>query len=146
MNGVEALKRAQLDFLVQTSVTQWNYDEIPEIVEYAYQLGAKVLNLYFLVRTGRGKTVMDITRLHNMRRCLRRSSNYRQLMLGKCSSPRNARPITNASSMNSSPTLRSFRAIPSGTCPCGIYYCRITPEGELTPCPYLPVSVGKSQR
>ena len=61
MNGVAALKRAQLDFLVQTSVTQWNYDEIPEIVEYAYQLGAKVLNLYFLVRTGRGKTVMDIT-------------------------------------------------------------------------------------
>ena len=30
MNGVEALKRAQLDFLIQTSVTQWNYDENPE--------------------------------------------------------------------------------------------------------------------
>ena len=61
MNGVDSLKRAHLDFLIQTSVTQWNYDEIPEIVEFAYQLGAKVLNLYFLVRTGRGKTVMDIS-------------------------------------------------------------------------------------
>ena len=30
MNGVEALKRAQMDFLVQTSVTQWNYEEIPK--------------------------------------------------------------------------------------------------------------------
>lgn len=61
MNGIEAIKRANLDFLVQTSMTRWNYDEIPEIVEFAYQLGAKVFNLYFLVRTGRGKTVMDIT-------------------------------------------------------------------------------------
>jgi radical SAM protein with 4Fe4S-binding SPASM domain len=24
-------------------------------------------------------------------------------------------------------------------CPCGVQYCRITPEGKLTPCPYLPV-------
>ena len=59
--GFEALKRANLDFLVQTSVTRWNYDEIPQIVEFAYQLGAKVINIYFLVKTGRGKTVMDIT-------------------------------------------------------------------------------------
>ena len=35
-----------------------------------------------------------------------------------------------------------LQAYPSGTCPCGIYYCRITPEGDLTPCPYMPVSVG----
>ena len=35
-----------------------------------------------------------------------------------------------------------LQGYPSGTCPCGIYYCRISPEGELTPCPYLPVSVG----
>ena len=23
-------------------------------------------------------------------------------------------------------------------CPCGVHYCRITPEGKLTPCPYTP--------
>jgi AdoMet-dependent heme synthase len=27
-------------------------------------------------------------------------------------------------------------------CPCGVQYCRITPEGRLTPCPYLPEVAG----
>src|SRR5690606_40076800 len=27
-------------------------------------------------------------------------------------------------------------------CPCGVHYCRITPEGLLTPCPYMPVVAG----
>jgi radical SAM protein with 4Fe4S-binding SPASM domain len=27
-------------------------------------------------------------------------------------------------------------------CPCGVHYCRITPEGMLTPCPYMPAVAG----
>jgi radical SAM protein with 4Fe4S-binding SPASM domain len=27
-------------------------------------------------------------------------------------------------------------------CPCGVHYCRITPEGKLTPCPYSPTVAG----
>jgi radical SAM protein with 4Fe4S-binding SPASM domain len=27
-------------------------------------------------------------------------------------------------------------------CPCGVQYCRITPEGKVTPCPYMPVEAG----
>ena len=141
MNGVEALKRAQLDFLVQTSVTQWNYDEIPKIVEFAYQLGAKVLNLYFLVRTGRGKTVMDITPEQYEKAFetffeLQAVYAGKMLIAAKCA-PHYKRVIYEQQS--DSAFLQGY---PSGTCPCGIYYCRITPEGDLTPCPYLPVSVG----
>jgi radical SAM protein with 4Fe4S-binding SPASM domain len=141
MNGIDALKRAQLDFLVQTSVTQWNYDEIPKIVEFAYQLGAKVLNLYFLVRTGRGKTVMDITPAQYEKMLetlfeLQAAYAGKMLIAAKCA-PHYKRVIYEQQS--DSAFLQGY---PSGTCPCGIYYCRITPEGELTPCPYLPVSVG----
>lgn len=141
MNGVEALKRANLDFLVQTSVTRWNYNEIPQIVDFAYELGAKVFNLYFLVRTGRGKTVMDITpaQYETMLSTLfELQAKYRGKMLvaAKCA-PHYKRVIYEQQS--DSPFLQAY---PSGTCPCGIYYCRITPEGDLTPCPYMPVSVG----
>ncbi len=141
MNGIEALKRANLDFLVQTSVTRWNYDEIPQIVDFAYELGAKVFNLYFLVRTGRGKTVMDITpaQYETMLSTLfELQAKYRGKMLvaAKCA-PHYKRVIYEQQS--DSPFLQAY---PSGTCPCGIYYCRITPEGDLTPCPYMPVSVG----
>jgi radical SAM protein with 4Fe4S-binding SPASM domain len=27
-------------------------------------------------------------------------------------------------------------------CPCGVQYCRITPEGKVTPCPYTPAVAG----
>jgi radical SAM protein with 4Fe4S-binding SPASM domain len=27
-------------------------------------------------------------------------------------------------------------------CPCGVHYCRITPDGKLTPCPYMPLVAG----
>ncbi len=31
-------------------------------------------------------------------------------------------------------------------CPCGVHYCRITPEGKVTPCPYSPVVAGDLRR
>jgi AdoMet-dependent heme synthase len=31
-------------------------------------------------------------------------------------------------------------------CPCGIDYCRITPDGKLTPCPYMPSEAGDLRR
>jgi radical SAM protein with 4Fe4S-binding SPASM domain len=39
----------------------------------------------------------------------------------------------------SSPLLKNYA---HGSCPAGKYYCRITPEGDVTPCPYMPVAVG----
>jgi radical SAM protein with 4Fe4S-binding SPASM domain len=38
-----------------------------------------------------------------------------------------------------SPLLQNYA---QGSCPAGKYYCRITPTGEVTPCPYMPVSAG----
>ena len=38
-----------------------------------------------------------------------------------------------------SPMLKNYA---QGSCPAGKYYCRITPEGDITPCPYMPVSAG----
>ncbi len=31
-------------------------------------------------------------------------------------------------------------------CPCGTQYCRITPDGKLTPCPYNPTAAGDLRR
>ena len=38
-----------------------NYDEIPELVAFANEMGARVFNLFFLVCTGRGQDITDIT-------------------------------------------------------------------------------------
>src|SRR5205807_8633945 len=41
-----------------------------------------------------------------------------------------------------SPLLQNYA---HGSCPAGKYYCRITPEGDVTPCPYMPVSAGRDR-
>ena len=62
VNGAEILHRANLSFIVQTTVGKHNFDQIEAIADYAYQkMGAKVFNLYFLVPTGRGQFVSDIS-------------------------------------------------------------------------------------
>src|SRR5262244_486954 len=49
-----------LDFSLHMSVTDWNVGEVPAMIDLARDLGAKVLNFFFLVRTGRGRELTDI--------------------------------------------------------------------------------------
>src|SRR5690242_15280380 len=49
-----------LDFSLHMSVTDWNVAEVPAMIDLARDLGARVLNFFFLVRTGRGRDLTDI--------------------------------------------------------------------------------------
>ncbi len=57
--GLEAAKRAGLEFQINTTVSRHNLSELPAIRELAIRLGAKVFNPFFLVPTGRGKELAD---------------------------------------------------------------------------------------
>ncbi|MCY2929216.1 MAG: radical SAM protein, partial [Planctomycetota bacterium] len=59
MRGLEAAKRAGLEFQINTTVTQHNRKELQEIMDLAIRLGAKVFNPFLLVPTGRGKELAD---------------------------------------------------------------------------------------
>src|SRR5256712_14153002 len=40
----------------------------------------------------------------------------------------------------SSPLLRNYA---HGSCPAGTHYCRITPAGQPTPCPHMPLACAR---
>src|SRR5207244_1823852 len=61
MAGIEACKRTGLQFQIHFSVSPMNYREVPEMVAFTHKLGARVLNLFFLVCTGRGEEMTAIT-------------------------------------------------------------------------------------
>src|SRR5260370_38537489 len=48
-----------LDFSLHMSVTDWNVEEGPARINLARPLGAKALNFFFLVRTGRRSPLTD---------------------------------------------------------------------------------------
>ena len=60
LRATRVLSDAGLDFSLHMSVTDWNVAEVPAMIDLAKELGAKVLNFFFLVRTGRGKSLTDI--------------------------------------------------------------------------------------
>ena len=59
MRGIEAAKRAGLAFQINTTVTQHNIAELPDLLDLAVRLEAAVFNPFLLVPTGRGQDLAD---------------------------------------------------------------------------------------
>ena len=53
--GIEALKRAGVEFQVNTTVTRMNLDQVEDLLALAQKLGAAAHHVFLLVPTGRGK-------------------------------------------------------------------------------------------
>ncbi len=59
INGINAAKHAGIEFQINTTITQLNRDQIPEILAFAENIGAVALHIFLLVPTGRGKYIVD---------------------------------------------------------------------------------------
>ena len=143
LGAVARLREHHLDFVVQTSLTRGNRAELRSLVAWAADAGAVAFNLYFLVATGRGAGMAGLTPAENddvLRELtgLQREYRGRMLIRSKCQ-PQIMRHVYEADP--ESPLLNY-----ETRCPCGVQYCRITPEGRVTPCPYLPVVAGDLRR
>src|SRR5207237_192556 len=133
------LSAARLDFIVQTTVTRGNRAELERLVDWSAEQGAVSFNCYFLVSTGRGASLTDLAPadyeavLADLARW-ERAYRGRMLVRAKCA-PHFMRHVHHSDP--ESPVLNY-----QTRCPCGTQYCRITPDGQLTPCPYLPEVAG----
>jgi radical SAM protein with 4Fe4S-binding SPASM domain len=142
VEGAEILNRAGLPFIVQTTAGAHNLGELDAIADFAHDcLAAKVWNLYFLVPTGRGQFVSDITPaqydevLASLYR-IQRKYDRRMLVNAKCA-PHYIKTMLE----NGLPPARTYSG-GAGGCPAGTHYMGIRPNGDVTPCPYLPVFAG----
>jgi radical SAM protein with 4Fe4S-binding SPASM domain len=165
VEGAEILARVGLPFIVQTTAGAHNLGELDAIADFAHdRLAAKVWNLYFLVPTGRGQFVSDITPaqydevLDSLYR-IQRKYDRRMLVNAKCAphyiktvlekglpqGPENAHLRQGyGGQAESGPGPSPIRTYSGGAggCPAGTHYMGIRPNGDVTPCPYLPVFAG----
>ncbi len=163
MEGAEILNRTGLPFIVQTTAGSHNLGELDAIADFAHErLAAKVWNLYFLVPTGRGQFVSDITPaqydevLASLYR-IQRKYDRRMLVNAKCAPHYIKTVLENAGTPGRSdpggcgvggrprgPVSSPIRTYSGGAggCPAGTHYMGIRPNGDVTPCPYLPVFAG----
>jgi len=139
MAALGRLRAQRLDFIIQTTATKGNRAELERIAQWSAEQGAVSFNCYFLVATGRGAGLSDLAPaeyeaiLADLALWQRR---YRgQMMVRAKCAPHFMRHVHAADP--DSPILNY-----ETRCPCGTQYCRITPDGKLTPCPYLPEVAG----
>ena len=133
------LTAARLDFIIQTTVTKGNRTELERLVAWSAEQGAVAFNCYFLVPTGRGASLTDLSPIDAeavLADLARWQREYRGRMMvrAKCA-PHFMRHVYETDP--DSPILNY-----ETRCPCGTQYCRITPDGKVTPCPYLPEVAG----
>lgn len=137
--AVARLAARRLDFVIQTTLTRGNRDELPELVAWAAEQGAVSFNAYFLVPTGRGARMGELTPDENealLEQLVDLHVEYlgRMMVRSKCA-PQFMRLVYERAP--ESPILNY-----ATRCPCGVQYCRVTPDGKLTACPYLPTPAG----
>ncbi|MBE9546684.1 MAG: heme b synthase [Proteobacteria bacterium] len=59
MSGIAAMKKAGMEFQINTTITRVNLDQIKEILSLVVGLGAAAHHIFLLVPTGRGKEMAD---------------------------------------------------------------------------------------
>jgi radical SAM protein with 4Fe4S-binding SPASM domain len=135
VSAIKALKENGVLVQVNTTVTQQNYAEIDAIMTLAEQIGVENFHLFFLVPTGRGVKIADISPAmyeDMIKTTFAKTAKHRLNVRPSCA-PQFMRIAKNMG-LDMKQWIRG--------CLAGLYYCRVYPNGDVTPCPYLPIKLG----
>ncbi|HEX9261088.1 MAG TPA: radical SAM protein [Candidatus Bathyarchaeia archaeon] len=138
VGAIKALKKNGLLVQVNTTVTQQNYEEIDKIMSLAEELEVENFHLFFLVPTGRGTKIADISPAmyeHMIKTTFAKTGKHNLNVRPSCA-PQFMR-IARDMGLDMKQWIRG--------CLAGLYYCRVYPNGDITPCPYLPVKLGNTR-
>jgi len=133
--AIKALRENGVMVQVNTTVTQQNYDQIDDIMSLAEKFGVENFHLFFLVPTGRGVKIADIypAKYESMIKTTFAKAARHKLNVRPSCAPQFMR-IAKDMGLDMSRWIRG--------CIAGLYYCRVYPNGDITPCPYLPIKLG----
>ena len=137
--GLNAAKDAGLAVQVQTTPTRENIDELPQLADFAHRLGAKAFNIFFLVCTGRGEKMSDITP-DEYEKVLNWAVDAKDKYPGMLIRPKCA-PHFKRILHQRNPDDGLFKTYVAA-CRAGTHYTRIDPNGKVTPCPYMDIEAG----
>jgi heme b synthase len=149
MAGIEAMKKAGLEFQINTTVTKANLRQIEGILNLALQLGAAAHHIFLLVPTGRGKDLADqeITPADYEKTLnwFHEKSLTCPIQLKATCAPHYYRILHQRRKKIPSPAKNyehPFHTITRG-CMGGSSFCFISHTGQVQPCGYLELDCGQ---
>lgn len=136
VEGMACLKASAIPFQAQFTITKENRHEIGKAARFALEAGAMSVNFFFLVCTGRGQKAADLTP-NEYEAALEEIVRAEEEFAGRIMVRARCAPhiVRVAERVNPGSPLAK-----GATCGCvaGRGYMRITPEGLVTACPYIP--------
>ncbi|MEK6759961.1 MAG: radical SAM protein [Deltaproteobacteria bacterium] len=137
IKGIDNLKESGLPFQLHLTVTKENRGSLKDVIRLAGEKGATGVNIFFLVCTGRGQQMTDLSPSEYegvLEEIAKADDTAGGVMVRARCAPHIVRV---AGRINPDGSLA--RGGTSG-CIAATGYMRITPEGRVTPCPYIPPS------
>jgi heme b synthase len=151
INGIEKLKKAGMEFQINTTITKRNSHQIEAMGRFAMHLGAKALHIFLLVPTGRGKDLAkEAISAVDYEKVLHEFYDLSQripLEMKATCAPHYYRIVSQkekgkpAGSVSSQGRKHGLSAMTRG-CLGGTGFCFISFKGDVCPCGYLPIVAG----
>lgn len=136
LEGIGNLQQAGIPVQINTTVMDWNAEEIEAVCDYAIELEAIAYHVFFLVPTGRAIDIeAEALRVKDYEKTIARLMKKQQevdIEIKPTCAPQFIR-IAEMMGMN----LRFSRG-----CLAGISYCIVSPRGDVQPCAYLDIPLG----
>ena len=134
--GIENCKAAGLPFQIHTTITDWNKDEIFDIMDWTKAIGAVNHQIFFLIPVGRGKEIEDhALRVAEYETLLRRIME-KSRTLGIPVKPTCAPQFLRVADQ------LGIRTRYTRGCLAGLDYCIVSPVGKVRPCAYMMEEAG----
>ena len=155
--AVKALENAvklNMSAAMAVTLTRHNITEIDDILDLAEDIGVKRVVFFNFIPVGRGKEIMDLDLDPILRENVLRKLYFESRRRGLevlSTAPQYGRVVLQCSGGKvAAPTHFVARSDPGvtalaefiGGCGAGRIYCAIQPNGDVTPCVFLPIVVG----
>ncbi len=148
MRGIEFLKKAGISFQINTTVTRFNLEDLPNILSLTKGIGAAAWHVFLLVPTGRAKDMKneeispeDYEKTLNWLYEVQRDEH---IFVKPTCAPHYHRIARERAKKEGRKLIlgqRHYEAMTRG-CLGGISFCFVSHIGEVYPCGYLDVKAG----
>ncbi|NPU84816.1 MAG: heme b synthase [Syntrophaceae bacterium] len=159
MAGIEAMRRAGLEFQINTTITRANLAAIGRILDLAVRIGAAAHHIFLLVPTGRGREMADqaisAEEYEETLKWFAGQDRRSPIQLKATCAPHYFRVVRQQKKLKagdsdsgsagagaSGPQGHPFHAMTRG-CLGGSAFCFISHTGQVQPCGYLEVDCGR---
>ena len=140
--GIQHCREQGLSFQIHFTVTKDNYTELNDIIRFAHENDARVLNLFFLICTGRAESASDISPEQYeqvLTEIIQAQADYPDMIIRPRCAPHFKRI---AHQLNPDSPINRISGFDGDGCIAGTHYCRVAPNGDVTACPYIDTPSG----